>query len=544
MKGSRHMSIKKCFTVILSFMLAICVLSGACGALAAEAGETVEVEFTVLEDTGSVFAATLELQYDHEAFELVPNRIFDSDIKIYIYGIPLHATFRIREKAAPGDYPVTLKILEASDPMGEAVLSPETALVFSEEQIIVEHPPVEVPVYYYDAATGKLIKTEAIMLPAGWTGMVTGNAPEGYVVTGGQSMEVTISEDGQAVPPIVTFWLATPTPMPTATPTRTPTPTATPSPAPTPLVLQQVGGFKAQKTEPTSITLVWNSVPYAQGYRVMVKERNTSNWREAKYTTGTTAQITGLSAGTEYQFKVVAENGSARSESGIITAKTSAATPAPKAIKVGDYITFGHYEQDNNTGNGKEPIEWLVLEVRGDQALVISRYGLDCKPYNTSLTEVTWETCSLREWLNGEFLNIAFNTTEQKAIVRITVDNSQNQGYSGWNTSGGNNTEDGIFLLSYAEANKYLGVTRGNTGNMRSRMSPTAYALYAGAGRSSVYKTADGDAAGWWWLRSPGYFQDLAAFVDYDGSLYNHRVYDGSACVRPALWVNLGSDIF
>ena len=520
------MSIKKCFTVILSFMLAICVLSGACGALAAEAGETVEVEFTVLEDTEAIFMAKLELLYNHEALELIPNRSFDGDIKWYTFGMPLQPTFRIRENAAPGDYPVTLKILEASGPMGEAVLSPETALVFSEEQIIVEHPPVEVPVYYYDAATGKLIKTETIMLPAGWTGMVTGNAPEGYVVTGGQSMEVTVSEDGQAVPPIVIFWLATPTPMPTATPTRTPTPTATPSPAPTPLVLQQVGGLKAQKTEPTSITLVWNSVPYAQGYRVMVKERNASNWREAKYTTGTTAQITGLSAGTEYQFKVVAENGSARSESGIITAKTSAAMPAPKAVKVGDYITFGHYEQDNKTGNGKEPIEWLVLEVRGNQALVISKYGLDSKPYNTSPTDVTWETCSLRKWLNGEFLNNAFTSGEQTAIIMTKVDNSASQGYSGWSTSGGKNTEDRVFLLSYTEAGRYF------SSDIARQCRPTKYTVERGA-----YYCL-------WWLRSPGLSASSACVVGVNGARRGHNVNNDSDAVRPALWINLDSGIF
>ena len=316
----------------------------------------------------------------------------------------------------------------------------------------------------------------------------------------------------------------------------------TAKPMPTPLVLQQASGLKAQKTEPTSIMLTWNSVPNVQRYRVMVKENNSSSWSEGANTTGTTAQITGLSAGTEYQFKVVAENGGAQSESRAITVKTNAATPAPKTVNVGEYITFGHYEQDNNTGNGKEPIEWLVLEVRGNQALLISRYGLDVQPYNTIRGDLSWETSSLRKWLNGEFLNNAFSTKEQKAIVRITVDNSASQGH--WNTSGGNNTEDRIFLLSYAEANKYLGVTWENRDNMRSRMSPTAYAQVAGARTSISNKTAEGVGAWWWWLRSPGYFQHYAAYVCDDGSLHDYFVNTGSGCVRPALWVNLESDIF
>ena len=28
----------------------------------------------------------------------------------------------------------------------------------------------------------------------------------------------------------------------------------------------------------------------------------------------------------------------------------------------GDIVTFGAYEQDNDASNGKEPIEWIVLE--------------------------------------------------------------------------------------------------------------------------------------------------------------------------------------
>lgn len=47
---------------------------------------------------------------------------------------------------------------------------------------------------------------------------------------------------------------------------------------------------------------------------------------------------------------------------------------------------------------------------------------------------------------------------------------------------------------------------------------------------------------GWWWLRSPGYDQDFAAFVYYDGSLYDfYSVRDDSGCVRPVLIGNLKS---
>lgn len=205
---------------------------------------------------------------------------------------------------------------------------------------------------------------------------------------------------------------------------------------------------------------------------------------------------------------------------------------------VGNYVSFGTYPQ-TKAGNDATPIEWLVLARDGDKALLISRYGLDAQPYNTDYTSVTWETCTLRTWLNGTFYNKAFSSAEQAAILTTDVDNSKNQCYSGWSTNGGKNTQDKVFLLSYAEANKYFGVTYNNSSNTKSRVAPTAYAIAQGTGKNSSYKTADGIDAGWWRLRSPGVSRYDAAYVSTDGSLYANRVNVGSGSVRPALWVNI-----
>ncbi|MBE5790166.1 MAG: hypothetical protein E7325_11085 [Clostridiales bacterium] len=212
---------------------------------------------------------------------------------------------------------------------------------------------------------------------------------------------------------------------------------------------------------------------------------------------------------------------------------------------VGSIVTFGKYEQDNNTGNGPEDIEWIVLDVQDGKSLLLSRYGLDVKPYNTERKDITWEECSLRAWLNNDFLKSAFAQEEQSAILLTTVDNSQSQGYSNYDTNGGNNTQDYLFLLSYAEANKYLDVTRGDGNNTKSRVAPTAYAKAQGVFTIVNNKTADGEAAGWWWLRSPGRRQDCAANVSNIGSLNNGYGVDYEyAVVRPAFWLNLESDIF
>lgn len=205
-----------------------------------------------------------------------------------------------------------------------------------------------------------------------------------------------------------------------------------------------------------------------------------------------------------------------------------------KNASVGDTITFGAYEQDNNTSNGKEAIEWTVLDKDGMSLLLISKQALDCQQYNTSYTDVTWESCSLRKWMNGTFLNKAFNAEEQAQIQNTTVSADKNPEY---NTNPGNATTDKVFLLSINEVEKYF-----NSDEAR-KCAPTAYAKAQGAYTSDIYKTASGAATCWWWLRSPGLTQHSAAHVNIFGSVYcaGHNVnYDYDA-VRPALWINLDS---
>ena len=219
-------------------------------------------------------------------------------------------------------------------------------------------------------------------------------------------------------------------------------------------------------------------------------------------------------------------------------------------LTVGSIVTFGHYEQDNEISNGTEEIEWIVLDVKGNKALLLSLYGLDTKPYNSTYKEITWETCTLRAWLNDKFLNGAFSAGEQTAILTTAVDNSINQRYSGRDTIGGKNTQDQIFLLSSVEANQYLDVTYVDkktysySNNKKSRTAPTASAIKRGALTSSIFLTAEGEPAGWWWLRSPYYSNYCAAYVHSDGSLQYKSVHNDYGVVRPALWVNLESDFF
>ena len=194
----------------------------------------------------------------------------------------------------------------------------------------------------------------------------------------------------------------------------------------------------------------------------------------------------------------------------------------------GEYIKFGAYEQDNNTSNGKEDVEWLVLEVKDGKALLISKYALDCKQYNTRYTDVTWETCTLRKWLNNDFLGAAFSADEKAMIPTVTVSADKNPDYS---TNPGNATQDQVFLLSITEVNKYF------SSDSARQCKSTDYAVANGA----YVNSSNGNC--WWWLRSPGYTQDYAAHVYSDGYVSGHGggVSSDIDAVRPALWIDLNS---
>jgi len=204
-------------------------------------------------------------------------------------------------------------------------------------------------------------------------------------------------------------------------------------------------------------------------------------------------------------------------------------TPKPTAVsvKAGDIITFGHYEQDNNLYNGSEPIEWRVLAVENGRALLISKYGLDVKPYHTKYKSITWEKCWLRGWLNEDFYNIAFDSPEKSRILQVKIKNPDNPKYG---TQGGNDTRDNIFLLSIDEANRYF------ASDDDRKCLASDYAKENGA-----YNVYINNERSWWWLRSPGYESFYAALVSPDGGvgISGDIIYSDLDAVRPAFWLDL-----
>ncbi len=197
------------------------------------------------------------------------------------------------------------------------------------------------------------------------------------------------------------------------------------------------------------------------------------------------------------------------------------------AYKVGDKITFGSYPFYED---GREKaIDWIILDIdKNNNALVISDYALDNVNYNDQYVDITWENSTIRKWLNERFINDAFTPDQQSKIIKSRIANKDNARY---NTKGGNATNDKLFLLSIEEANKYFK-------SDESRIAyPTSYAKKRG-----VYTNYNYGGSCWWWLRSPGYHQYNAAYVNHDGIVVSsgNFVYIGYVAVRVALWLDLG----
>jgi hypothetical protein len=160
----------------------------------------------------------------------------------------------------------------------------------------------------------------------------------------------------------------------------------------------------------------------------------------------------------------------------------------PELSSVGDIVTFGNYT-------------WYVINKTDCGCTLLCEDPIGNRAYNDKWEAITWESCTLRSWLNNDFYN-EFSDEEKAMIVKTKNKNSDNSEYG---TDGGNDTEDYIYLLSLDEAGQL-------SENIRSIGS-------------------------WWWLRSSGYCQSLAAAgVFSDGSLSTDGWFvTHEYGVRPAL---------
>ena len=209
----------------------------------------------------------------------------------------------------------------------------------------------------------------------------------------------------------------------------------------------------------------------------------------------------------------------------IVNGQETAAVKETKLnVKKGDTLFLGSYEQDNIEGNGKEPIEWIVLKVENNKALLLSKYVLDCLPYHDKYTDTKWVVSSLRDWLKNHFYQNAFTQAERSVILEGTVSNSSKEQpkKNKWEGKGGVDTIDKVFLLSWPEvlANKSLIKVEG-----------TEYANKQGA-KGLIGKEAT------WWTRSVGAKQKEATYVYLNDDPSSSSVSTKQG-IRPAMWISL-----
>ncbi len=174
-------------------------------------------------------------------------------------------------------------------------------------------------------------------------------------------------------------------------------------------------------------------------------------------------------------------------------------------VKVGDVIVFGQYN--------KAALKWRVLEIKKEKALVICTASLASQPFNmVGSNYATWESCTLRKWLNEFYLSDAFSKSQRKRIQLTTVDNSlkQHQDVKA-NAYDQPATKDYVYLLSRKEVYTYF-------------PDREPRKMKCGA----------------WWTRSPGDWPNTHSVVDHNGKLngdYDSTCYELGVC--PVIWIDL-----
>ena len=202
--------------------------------------------------------------------------------------------------------------------------------------------------------------------------------------------------------------------------------------------------------------------------------------------------------------------------------------------KITRTVIIGKYEQDGNTANGPEPVEWEVLKDLGSESILISHDILDVQQYNNDNAAVTWEDSSLRQWLNEDFYDNAFTDEEKALISNVNVQGSDNGRYG---TVGGKSTRDKVYIPAVEELTSYYGGESDPKG-MTAYVSPDMRAYMTRYAEQKTAANGEGeDAFSSWWLRTPGADGTEACFVlnndvSYDNLKHSVTAYCG---VRPVI---------
>ena len=203
-----------------------------------------------------------------------------------------------------------------------------------------------------------------------------------------------------------------------------------------------------------------------------------------------------------------------------------------------------------------DPIRWRIIGLDGGSACLMADRLLDCQPFNAKEGPVSWESSTLRSWLNSYpaeeneagidyrekgFLNTAFTAAQREAVLKTAVDNQPNGMYG---TDCGNHTKDYVFLLSNDEVFSSSAAVRNGFyagsghDDPAKRFRSTLYAKCRGSWWSSVNGYMGNS---FWFMRTNGYTRESVTYICDFGYIYQRGTISTceDAGVLPALWIDL-----
>lgn len=183
-----------------------------------------------------------------------------------------------------------------------------------------------------------------------------------------------------------------------------------------------------------------------------------------------------------------------------------------------------------------EPIKWRILEQADGTLTLLTDMILDLQQFSTSWKDRiidgktiyanNYEHSTIREWLNNDFYNKAFNNINKELILTTHIDNSASTTDNSTNKYACDDTYDKVYLLSYKEGYTYF-----NNDNERQAIA-SDYARARHVYVSNNYS--------YWWLRSPDYYYfDYAYDVSNSGSILDYYVHSTTRGARPALKIKI-----
>ncbi|MCR4716291.1 MAG: DUF6273 domain-containing protein [Lachnospiraceae bacterium] len=239
-----------------------------------------------------------------------------------------------------------------------------------------------------------------------------------------------------------------------------------------------------------------------------------------------TYKITGSNTSTQNDYKLsnpVLVKEEAPELHGIQDPEIGTTNVGNKAV-IWSKVTFGKYNISSKTAT--EDIEWRVLDVDGDEAVIMTDQAIIKNlQYSTGMGNTTWATSNVRKYLNDTFIEDAFSEDDKKSIVKSIVKTKKLASSSA--TSADADTTDSVYILALEELKKY-GFYNGTGDTVASRRIKMSEVVKDGSSRTYAN----------YFLRNQGYYSYDVVGVNYKGKAVptGWRVY-ANATVCPVIRV-------